>query len=297
MILDVIVEDKLKRLEKQKQLVSLQEMKQKALEIRQKEIGQNSQDRNGKFYQALAKEGLSVIGEFKKASPSHGNMNNQIDLKNRIRQYSRSADAISCLTEEDHFHGSVEYLKEIREMTELPIIRKDFMIDSYQVYEAKVIGADAILLIAAILDDEKFQELYKLAYELGLDVLCEVHDEKEMLRMLHANVEIIGINNRNLKTFDVDLNTTKKLSELMKNQECRNADKKNRLLVSESGVSTCEDIMKLAESDIDAVLIGTVLMEAKEPEQLVTDFKRTYQDVKNRLCTDIKEIPWQSWFK
>ena len=102
MILDVIVEDKLKRLEKQKQLVSLQEMKQKALEIRQKEIGQNSQDTNGKFYQALAKEGLSVIGEFKKASPSHGNMNNQIDLKNRIRQYSRSADAISCLTEEDH---------------------------------------------------------------------------------------------------------------------------------------------------------------------------------------------------
>ena len=191
MILDVIVEDKKKRLVEHKAAVSEEEMKQKALQSTRKSVG---------FAKALKKDGLSVIGEFKKASPSHGAMDIKVDLKERILQYNDSVDAISCLTEEDHFYGSTAYLEQIRKMTNLPVIRKDFIIEEYQVYEAKVIGADAILLIAAILDDENFKRLYDLAYSLGLDVLCEVHDEAELQRMLALDVEIIGINNRNLKT-------------------------------------------------------------------------------------------------
>ena len=333
MILDVIVEDKLKRLPEHKNRISEEEMTRLAIE---------SQRVSHSFYDALAKDGLSIISEFKKASPSHGNMNNKITLEERIKQYGESADAISCLTEEDHFKGSTEYLKQIRQMTDLPIIRKDFIIDSYQVYEAKVIGADAVLLIAAILDDSKFKELYDLAisclteedhfkgsteylkqirqmtdlpiirkdfiidsyqvyeakvigadavlliaailddskfkelydlaYSLGLDVLCEVHNEEEMQRMLNLDVKIIGINNRNLKTFEVDLDTTKKLADMV-TPEMRKAGK---LLVSESGVADTDDIKVLAKSGADALLIGTVLMEAPEPEELISEFKEVY---------------------
>ena len=263
MILDVIVEYKKKRLVEHKNAISEEDMKQEALNLKRQSIS---------FYDALRKQGLSIIGEFKKASPSHGKMDNKIDLTERIRQYSESADAISCLTEEDHFNGSTEYLKQIRSLTNLPIIRKDFIIDEYQVYEAKVIGADAILLIAAILDDEKFKELYDLAYSLSLDVLCEVHNEEEMQRMLNLDVKIIGINNRNLKTFEVDLDTTKKLADMV-TQEMRKAGK---LLVSESGVADTDDIKVLAKSGADALLIGTVLMEAPKPEELISEFKEVY---------------------
>ena len=265
MILDVIVEDKLRRLPEQKKKISEEKMKELALSSTRKSYS---------FYEALRKDGLSIIGEFKKASPSHGTMDNKIDLIERIRQYSESADAISCLTEEDHFNGSTEYLKQIRGMTTLPVIRKDFIIDPYQVYEAKVIGADAILLIAAILDDARFKELYELAYSLGLDVLCEVHDEEEMKRMLALDVKIIGINTRNLKTFAVDLETTKRLAAMV-TTDMRRAGK---VLVSESGVSDIDDIKLLAGSKVDALLIGTVLMEAVRPEELIAEYKCIYDN-------------------
>lgn len=278
MILDVIVEDKKKRLCEQKKLIGEEEMKGLALKCERKSIS---------FYDALAKEGLSVIGEFKRSSPSHGTMNNRLSLEERIKQYNGAADAISCLTEEDHFNGSIEYLKQIRLMTELPIIRKDFIIDPYQVYEAKIIGADAILLIAAILDDETFKSLYELAYSLGLDVLCEVHDEDEMQRMLKLGVKIIGINNRNLKTFEIDLNTTKKLAGMLKQSD----NVTGRILVSESGVGSSKDVTVLALSGADALLIGTVLMEADNPRQLVSEFKTVYDSnskknasVKVKIC-------------
>lgn len=147
MILDVIVEDKKKRLIEDKARVSEADMKKAALECDRVSIS---------FEAALSKPGLSIIGEFKKASPSRGNMDVKVDLDERISQYNEAVDAISCLTEQDHFFGSVDYLKKIRENSNLPIIRKDFVIDEYQIYEAKLIGADAILLIAAILDDETF---------------------------------------------------------------------------------------------------------------------------------------------
>lgn len=258
MILDVIVEDKKKRLIEHKSKISEADMKKSALESTRKSYS---------FYNALAKKGLSIIGEFKKASPSHGVMNNKIDLTDRIDQYNEAVDAISCLTEEDHFNGSVDYLKQIRSMTTLPIIRKDFIIDEYQVYEAKVIGADAILLIAAILDDETFKHLYDLAYGLGLDVLCEVHNEEEMQRMIALDVKIIGINNRNLKTFEVSLDTTKKLAKMVP---------EGNVIVSESGVSSDEDIIKLSESNVDALLIGTAFMENENPKKLAYHWKELH---------------------
>ena len=258
MILDVIVEDKLKRLPEHKKRISEEEMTRLAIE---------SHRVSHSFYDALAKGGLSIISEFKKASPSHGNMNNKITLEERIKQYGESADAISCLTEEDHFKGSTEYLKQIRQMTDLPIIRKDFIIDPYQVYEAKVIGADAVLLIAAILDDSRFKELYDLAYSLGLDVLCEVHNEEEMQRMINLGVKIIGINNRNLKTFEVSLDTTKKLASLAP---------EGTVLVSESGVLNDDDIKVLKASGADALLIGTAFMENENPKGLALEWKAIY---------------------
>jgi len=263
MILDVIVEDKKKRLVEYKAAVSEEEMKQKALQSTRKSVG---------FAKALKKDGLSVIGEFKKASPSHGAMKIKVDLKERISQYNASVDAISCLTEEDHFYGSTAYLEEIRKMTTLPIIRKDFIIEEYQAYEAKVIGADAILLIAAILDDETFKKLYDLAYSLGLDVLCEVHDEAELKRMLALDVEIIGINNRNLKTFEVTMDTTKKLSAMLP----KDFKERGKVLVSESGVSTDGDISALKQSHADAFLIGTALMESDNPGALTKHWKEVY---------------------
>ena len=249
MILDDIVKAKKIRLEEQIKHISLEDMKKEALKSNRVSVS---------FYEALKKEGLSIIGEFKKASPSHGNMASKIDLMKRMDCYNEAVDAISCLTEEDYFYGSIDYLKQIRTMTKLPIIRKDFIFTEYQVYEAKVIEADAILLIAAILDDTTFKKLYDLAYRLGLDVLCEVHDEWEMNRMLQFGVKIIGINNRNLKTFDVCLDTTKKLAAMVK----------DTVLVSESGVSNDNDIKILNESHVDALLIGTALMEADDPKAL-----------------------------
>lgn len=254
MILDDIVKAKKIRLEEQIKHISLEDMKKEALKSNRVSVS---------FYEALKKEGLSIIGEFKKASPSHGNMASKIDLMKRMDCYNEAVDAISCLTEEDYFHGSIDYLKQIRTMTKLPIIRKDFIFTEYQVYEAKVIEADAILLIAAILDDTTFKKLYDLAYRLGLDVLCEVHDEWEMNRMLQFGVKIIGINNRNLKTFDVCLDTTKKLAAMVK----------DTILVSESGVSNDNDIKILNESHVDALLIGTALMEADDPKALALRWK------------------------
>lgn len=255
MILDVIVEDKKKRLVEHKAAVSEEEMKQKALQSTRKSVG---------FAKALKKDGLSVIGEFKKASPSHGAMDIKVDLKERILQYNDSVDAISCLTEEDHFHGNVGYLKEIRGKSELPILRKDFMIDEYQFYEAKTIGADAVLLIAAILDDAQMKGFYKLARSLGLDALVEVHDEEEMERALKLDARIIGVNNRNLRDFTISLDNTKRLRGMA------GADK---IFVAESGIITDDDVLTLKEYQVDAFLIGRAFMEADNPKELAKHWK------------------------
>lgn len=255
MILDKIVEDKKKRLIQQKQEVSEDKMKSMALESTRESIS---------FMEAMAKKGLSIIGEFKNASPSHGKMNQKMNVTDRIRQYNSSMDAISCLTEEDHFQGSIEYFKEIRSISNLPMIRKDFIIDPYQVYESKIIGADCILLIAAILQDNELKMLYELAYLLGMDVLVEVHDEEEMRRAIELEAKMIGVNNRNLNDFSVDLHVTKRLSRLIPEET---------LLVSESGISNDDDIIFLKKCRVNALLIGTVFMETEYPEKLALKWK------------------------
>ncbi len=256
MILDEIVADKRKRLAEHKSRISEAEMKKLAAECERESVS---------FYRAMAKEGLSIIGEFKKASPSHGRMDNKIELTDRIDRYNASVDAISCLTEEDHFLGNAEYFKKVRSITPLPMLRKDFIIDPYQIFEAKVIGADAVLLIAAILNDRELKLFYELAYDLGMDVLVEVHDETEMMRAVGLGAKIIGVNNRNLKDFTIDLGTTRRLSAMVP---------QGTLLVSESGISKDEDVEFLKESGADGLLIGTIFMEAENPEELALRWRK-----------------------
>lgn len=255
MILDVIVEDKKKRLPEHKKNIS---------EIKMRELAEKYKGKKHGFYQALSKSGISIIGEFKNASPSIGKIKSKINLLNRIDEYNESVDAISCLTEEDHFDGNVDYLKKIRTITELPILRKDFMIDPYQFYEAKAIGADAVLLIAAILDDAQMKDFYQLSKELELDALVEVHDEKELERAMKIDADIIGVNNRNLKDFTISLDTTVQLSKLVP---------EDKVLVAESGILQDADVELLKECGVDAFLIGRALMEAEHPKEVAKRWK------------------------
>lgn len=253
--MDEIVADKKIRLKEQKKQIDLYAMRRMAEE---------SETAGRSFYDNLKKPGISIIGEFKKASPSLGTITSKVSLKTRIADYSASVDAISCLTEEDHFHGHVDDFKEIRRQTDLPMIRKDFMIDEYQFYEAKAIGADAILLIAAILDDVQMKDFYALAYELGMDALVETHDEAEVERALKLDAKIIGVNNRNLKDFTISLDNTVRLRPMVPKEKC---------FVAESGIITDDDIRLLKEQQVDAFLIGRALMEAKDPRALADHWK------------------------
>lgn len=255
MILDRIVEDKKKR---------LLEHKQRIPENKMRRLAESYEGERHSFEEALRKDGISIIGEFKKASPSLGEIKSKINLNNRIEEYNASVDAISCLTEEDHFGGSVEYLKQIRGISPLPILRKDFMIEPYQFYEARAIGADAVLLIAAILDDVQLKDFYQLSAELGLDVLVEVHDEAEMERALKLDARIIGVNNRNLKDFSIELATTKRLGGMVTQE---------KILVAESGVVSDDDVRFLKECGVDAFLIGRAFMEAEHPKEVAARWK------------------------
>lgn len=255
MILDKIVEDKKLRLPQHKARISEQEMRR---------LAESCQGSSPSFAKALAKPGLSIIGEFKKASPSLGKIDSKLELTDRIEEYNDSVDAISCLTEEDHFLGNADYLKEIRAISPLPIIRKDFMIEEYQFYEAKAIGANAILLIAAILDDVQMKAFYDLTKELGMDALVETHDEREMERALKLDAEIIGVNNRDLRDFTIKLDTTKRLSKMVP---------EGKIFVAESGITSDEDVKFLKDARVDAFLIGRAFMEAKNPRELARHWK------------------------
>lgn len=255
MILDRIVEDKKKR---------LLEHKQRRPENKMRRLAEFYEGERHSFEEALRKDGISIIGEFKKASPSLGEIKSKINLNDRIEEYNASVDAISCLTEEDHFGGSVEYLKQIRGISPLPILRKDFMIEPYQFYEARANGADAVLLIAAILDDAQLKDFYQLSAELGLDALVEVHDEAEMERALKLDARIIGVNNRNLKDFSIELATTKRLGGMVPQE---------KILVAESGVVSDDDVRFLKECGVDAFLIGRAFMEAEHPKEVAARWK------------------------
>ncbi|MCR4990788.1 MAG: indole-3-glycerol phosphate synthase TrpC [Lachnospiraceae bacterium] len=259
MILDEIVKDKTIRLKEHKKAYPLSEAVKDA-----ENMLKDPQRNKDLFYENLKKPGISIIGEFKKASPSLGKIDSRIDLTERIDEYNDSVDAISCLTEEDHFCGNTQYLKTIRSITSLPILRKDFMIDEYQFYEAKAIGADAVLLITAILDDEQMKAFYSLSRELKLGVLVETHDEYEMERALKLDARIIGVNNRNLKDFSINLENTGRLRKYVPN---------DKVFIAESGIMTDEDVRYLKQVGVDGFLIGRAFMEDENSRELARKWK------------------------
>ncbi len=211
------------------------------------------------FAQAIRRNRIAVIAEVKKASPSRGLLCPDFDPVRLAQCYAAGgAAAVSVLTEVDHFQGSLSFLAEIKAAAGLeatPLLRKDFLFDPYQVHEARAFGADAILLIVAILDDAVLRELSALAASLDMQCLVEVHDENELERALAAGVNIIGINNRDLRTFEVDSATTEKLSALVP---------AGHIIVSESGIRTRADIDRLAECGVSAVLVGEALVTAAD---------------------------------
>jgi len=215
------------------------------------------------FKRALNQEGISIIAEIKKSSPSKGTIIENFDPIQIGKIYERvDIDAVSILTEKQFFNGDDTYLKMVRKINTKPILRKDFIIDKYQVYQSKAIGADALLLIASILGN-KIEEFYKLAKSLGLDCLTEVHSEKELDIALTAGCDIIGINNRNLKNFTVNLDTTQKLLKNIPN---------NITVVSESGIKKAGDIKYLNSIGVDAVLVGEIFMRNIDNEAYIKCF-------------------------
>jgi indole-3-glycerol phosphate synthase len=199
---------------------------------------------------------IKLIAEIKKASPSKGIIRTDFDHLSIARTYEKEAvNAVSILTEEDFFLGNLDFLSEIKKVITKPILRKDFIFDEYQIYESRANGADAILLIAAILDKKQADEYFQLARELNLSVLFEVHNFKEVDIALSIDSDIIGINNRDLKTLQVDINTTLKLKKEIPS---------NKILISESGIKTREHVKMLEDAGIDSILVGTAFMEAKD---------------------------------
>jgi indole-3-glycerol phosphate synthase len=203
---------------------------------------------------ALKGDQIRLIAEVKQASPSRGMLSSNFNPIELARTYAEGgAAAISVLTEANYFMGSIDYLAEIKEVVGLPLLRKDFIFDPYQIYESRAYGADALLLIAAILSQRQLKELVSLSHSLGLRCLVEVHNEGEVERAVLSEAEIIGINNRDLNTFVVDINTTRRLRPLIPQE---------KIVVSESGIKSRRDIEKLREWGVDAVLVGEALVTA-----------------------------------
>ena len=217
------------------------------------------------FRQALGKEGMSFIAECKKASPSKGVIADDFPYVAIARDYEAAgAAAISVLTEPKWFLGSLKYLKEISENVKIPVLRKDFTVDEYMIYEAKVNGAAAVLLIVSVLDDEQLCRYLRIAHELGMDALIEAHDEQEIERAVKAGAVIIGVNNRNLRDFTVDINNSVRL---------RSRVPGNILFVAESGIRTRKDIEVLEQGKISGVLIGETLMRSVNKKEMLDELK------------------------
>ncbi|MAB59190.1 MAG: indole-3-glycerol phosphate synthase [Verrucomicrobiales bacterium] len=218
----------------------------------------------------LGSEKLGLIAEVKKSSPSAGVIAKEFDPVLQAKKYAAAgASAISVLTDEKFFGGRLEYLVKIRQEVEIPILRKDFIINEAQIYEASVAGADAILLIVAALDQDELKRLLDCAYTYQLEVLMEVHDLKELERALDTDVKIIGVNNRNLKTFEVDLKNTEKISEEVP---------EDIFFVSESGIKTPEDAALVAGWGADAVLVGESLMRTDDVNLAVKEIMESVPD-------------------
>lgn len=258
MILDKIVAQKKIDLEEFKKNNDLDKLKELAFKCPKK----------SSFKEALKKDGLSIIGELKKASPSKGVIVEDFRPMELLKEYEKIADCVSVLTEEKFFLGSPEYLKEASEKTSLPLLRKDFIIDEIQIYEAKILGASAILLICAILSVEEMKNFLDIAKTLDLDVLVESHNEEELQKALQAGAEIVGINNRNLSTFELTIDTTLNLLPLIP---------EGKIIVSESGFHVAEDIKKIKGTRVDAILVGESFMRTENIVEKAKEFRENFR--------------------
>lgn len=254
MILDDIVQIKLKQLEEEKVLISLPQMKEIASKV-------DEPVRNFKL--AINKNKISIIAEAKKASPSRGVILSDFNIKKIAEIYEKiDIDAISVLTERHYFLGNDKYIKEVKDISTKPVLRKDFIVDEYQLYQARAIGADAVLLIAAVLKD-KLKYFYEKTLEIGLNCITEVHNEEEAKMAADIGCSIIGINNRDLRNFTTDLKTTERLMKYIP---------RTSVAVSESSIKNPSDIKYVAEAGASAVLIGETFMHNIENLQFINHF-------------------------
>lgn len=243
-----------------KSKIPLEVMKKKAEEITAKEM-----TKRFPFEEALATDNISFICECKKASPSKGIIAEQFPYMEIAKEYENAgASAISVLTEPKYFLGDIRYLNEISSEVSIPCLRKDFVVDEYMIYEAKVNNASAVLLICAILEEEKLARYIKICDSLSLSALVEVHDEEEIKKAVRAGARIIGVNNRNLKNFTVDIENSKRLRELVP---------ANILFVAESGIKDRADVANLEEAGVNAVLIGETLMKAEDKSEKLNELR------------------------
>ena len=253
-ILNTIAQYTVKRYEEIMQKKSLEAVKAEALAMPKGDF---------EFEKALKKDGLSFICEVKKASPSKGVIAKSFPYLDIAKEYERAgAAAISCLTEPKWFMGADEYLREIAENVSIPVLRKDFTVCEYQIYEAKTLGACAILLICALLDTDTIRRYISICDTLGMSALVEAHDENEVKSAISAGARIIGVNNRNLKDFTVDVNNSTKY---------RNMIPKDIVFVSESGIASRSDIEVLIRNNTNAVLIGETLMRAQDKKKMLEE--------------------------
>lgn len=255
MILDELAAGTRRRIERQKKQIPSAALRERA------EAMAKEKDAGFPFEQALRREGLSFICEVKKASPSKGVIAADFPYLRIAEEYEAAgASAISVLTEPERFFGQDRYLEEIAEKVHIPVLRKDFTVDEYMIYQAKVLGASAILLICSILSREQLKEYRKLADQLGLSALVEAHTEEEVGQALEAGARIVGVNNRNLKDFTVDVMNSVRLRPMVP---------KDVIFVSESGIRTPEDTRRLYENGTDAVLIGETLMRSPNKKEML----------------------------
>ena len=255
-ILDKLAEHAFERIKAAERAVPFDEVKSKALSLPKGDFA---------FEKALKKPDISFICECKKASPSKGIIAEDFPYLKIAEEYEKAgADCISVLTEPKWFLGSDEYLREIAERVSIPCIRKDFTVDGYMIYEAKLLGAKAVLLICSILSAEQIREYIGICDSLGISALVEAHDENEVKTALNCGARIIGVNNRNLKDFSVDTDNSRRMRELVPDSV---------VFVSESGVRTAKDIKKLREIGADAVLIGDTLMRAEDKRAKLRELK------------------------
>lgn len=260
MILDDLAAATRTRIEKKKREVPFEEIKQRAVQLAKGE-GTFAFP----FERAVTKEEISFICEVKKASPSKGIIAEDFPYLDIARDYEKAgADCISVLTETDYFKGEDRFLREINDVVSIPTIRKDFVIDPYMIYEAKVLGASCVLLIAALLDTDTIREYKAVCDALGLSALVEAHDENEVCSAVKAGARMIGVNNRDLKTFTVDLNNSIRLQRLVPDKI---------LFVAESGIRTAEDIQVLRRAGVNGVLIGETLMRSSDKAAALRQLK------------------------